>query len=258
MLFIYWGWDTSVSVNEETSNKHVTPGRAAVFATVILLVIYEVVVLAARSYAGLGTKGIGLGNPNHQGDVIGPRRLDFRLVGFRECPGPPPPVDGAHLPRRLYANHNPPYREDDAFHGRVQGDPGQVRPYPPQFLTPTWSTVAMGGVSIILYVIMNYISANNVISDSVTALGVLIAYYYGLTGLACFWFYRRSLRKSTRNLFVQGSCRYWDGRSCGPSAAIAWCRTGSPRAAIRPGTSPASAGTSAAPSCSPPAHWCSA
>ena len=55
MLFIYWGWDTSVSVNEETSNKHVTPGRAAVFATIILLVIYEVVVLAAQSYAGLGT-----------------------------------------------------------------------------------------------------------------------------------------------------------------------------------------------------------
>ena len=27
MLFIYWGWDTSVSVNEETANKHVTPGR---------------------------------------------------------------------------------------------------------------------------------------------------------------------------------------------------------------------------------------
>ena len=23
MLFIYWGWDTSVSVNEETANKHV-------------------------------------------------------------------------------------------------------------------------------------------------------------------------------------------------------------------------------------------
>ena len=37
-----------------------------------------------------------------------------------------------------------------------------------------------------------------------TALGVLIAFYYGLTGLVCFWFYRKSLRHSTRNLFVQG------------------------------------------------------
>ena len=70
MLFIYWGWDTAVSVNEETENKAVTPGRAAVISTVILLVIYELVVLSAQSYAGLGTKGIGLGNPAHQGDVL--------------------------------------------------------------------------------------------------------------------------------------------------------------------------------------------
>ena len=70
MLFIYWGWDTAVSVNEETANKAVTPGRAAVISTVILLGVYELVVLSAQSYAGLGTKGVGLGNPAHQGDVL--------------------------------------------------------------------------------------------------------------------------------------------------------------------------------------------
>ena len=26
MLFIYWGWDTSVSVNEETKDSHRIPG----------------------------------------------------------------------------------------------------------------------------------------------------------------------------------------------------------------------------------------
>ncbi len=70
MLFIYWGWDTSVSVNEETANKHVFPGRAAVISTVVLLAVYELVIVATQSYAGLGTKGIGLGNPTHQGDVL--------------------------------------------------------------------------------------------------------------------------------------------------------------------------------------------
>jgi amino acid transporter len=73
-----------------------------------------------------------------------------------------------------------------------------------RFLTPTWSTVVMGLVSIVLYVAMNYISAGTVISDSVTALGVLIAFYYGLTGLACFWYYRRTLTESTRHLFMRG------------------------------------------------------
>src|SRR4029077_5496758 len=30
MLFIYWGWDTAVSVNEETKDKNKTPGQAAI------------------------------------------------------------------------------------------------------------------------------------------------------------------------------------------------------------------------------------
>src|SRR5881398_4137867 len=30
MLFIYWGWDTAVAVNEETADRRRTPGRAAI------------------------------------------------------------------------------------------------------------------------------------------------------------------------------------------------------------------------------------
>ena len=71
--------------------------------------------------------------------------------------------------------------------------PSQFAKIHPRFLTPSFSTVLMGAVSIVLYVIMNFISAGTVIVDSVTALGVLIAFYYGLTGLACFWYYRKTL-----------------------------------------------------------------
>src|ERR1700689_709034 len=70
MLFIYWGWDTAVSVNEETKDKAKTPGRAAIISTVILLVTYVVVILAAQSYSGLGTSGIGLRNASHEFDVL--------------------------------------------------------------------------------------------------------------------------------------------------------------------------------------------
>ena len=63
----------------------------------------------------------------------------------------------------------------------------------------------MGGVSIALYVTMNYLSSGDaVISDSVSALGVWIAFYYGLTGLSCAWYYRNTLRDSPRNLWMRG------------------------------------------------------
>jgi amino acid transporter len=74
-----------------------------------------------------------------------------------------------------------------------------------RFLTPTVSTVAMGLISIAIYVPMNYLSqGSSVIGDSVTALGVMIAFYYGLTGFACVWYYRKTLTQSGRNLWLRG------------------------------------------------------
>ena len=32
------------------------------------------------------------------------------------------------------------------------------------------------------------------IADAVTAIGIMIAFYYGLTGFACTWYYRKTLR----------------------------------------------------------------
>ena len=51
-IFIYWGWDSTVTVNEESQNSSETPGRAAIAATVILLGIYVLVAVAAQAYNG--------------------------------------------------------------------------------------------------------------------------------------------------------------------------------------------------------------
>src|SRR5229473_2587605 len=40
VVFIYWGWDTAVSVNEETKDSKRTPGLAALLSTIILLITY--------------------------------------------------------------------------------------------------------------------------------------------------------------------------------------------------------------------------
>jgi amino acid transporter len=205
MLFIYWGWDTSVSVNEETADKHVVPGRAAVISTVVLLVIYEFVVVSTQSYAGLGTKGIGLGNPAHEGDVLsvlggsifgsswfGSLLTHLLLVMVLSSAAASTQTTILPTARTTLSM---------AVHKAL---PARFANIHSRFLVPTVSTVAMGAVSIVLYVVMNYISAGTVISDSVTALGVLIAFYYGLTGLSCFWYYRRTLSESARHLFVRG------------------------------------------------------
>src|SRR5947208_5037247 len=70
MVFIYWGWDTGVAVNEETKDRNKTPGRAAIISTFLLLITYALVVTSTQAFAGIGQHGTGLGNPANIGDVL--------------------------------------------------------------------------------------------------------------------------------------------------------------------------------------------
>jgi amino acid transporter len=74
----------------------------------------------------------------------------------------------------------------------------------PRYLTPTVSTIVMGAVSVALYIPLNFISGGNPIADAVTAIGLYIAFYYGLTAFSCVWFYRSTLTSSARNLWMRG------------------------------------------------------
>ncbi len=205
MLFIYWGWDTTVSVNEETAHPHTTPGRAAVLSTLILLATYVLVVVSVQSFAGVGQTGVGLGNPSNVNDVLSVLghavfgsgsfgNVLFHLLLLMVLSSAAASTQTTILPtaRTVLAM------------GVYKAVPKAFAKTHRRFFTPTWATVIMGLVSIVLYVAMNYISAGSVIADSVSALGVMIAFYYGLTGLECVWFFRSSLFASARNLLLRG------------------------------------------------------
>ena len=71
------------------------------------------------------------------------------------------------------------------------------------FQTPHSSTAWMGVASIVWYVGLTLIS-ENILFDSIAALGLMIAFYYAMTGFACAWFYRRELMKGFWNFFSAG------------------------------------------------------
>jgi amino acid transporter len=204
-LFIYWGWDTAVSVNEETANRNKTPGRAAIVSTLLLLVIYLLVTTSVQSFAGIGTTGIGLGNSANTSDVLSILGgAVFGTTGF-----------GVFLSRLLIlmvlssaaastqTTILPTARTtlSMAVYGALPKSFAKIHP---RYLTPTVSTVIMGLISIALYVPMNYLSHGNVITDAVTCCGIYIAFYYGLTAFACVWYYRKTLASTARNLWMQG------------------------------------------------------
>ena len=205
MVFIYWGWDTGVAVNEETKDRRRTPGLAAILSTLILLVTYTLTVTSMQAFAGIGTKGNGLGNLANAGDVLsiqgklvfggGGGTFFYHLLLLMVLSSAAASTQTTILPTARTTLSMAAYKALPKAFARVS----------PRFLTPTVSTVAMGAVSILFYVAVNYThNSLGVIGDAVIAIGLYIAFYYGLTGFACAWYYRRNLTSSARNLFMQG------------------------------------------------------
>jgi amino acid transporter len=205
MLFIYWGWDTAVSVNEETEDATVTPGRAAVLSTIILLIIYFLVIFATQAFAGVGSHGIGLSNPAHEGDSLsvlghaifgssGFGTFMYHLLLLMVLSSAAASTQTTILPNARTTLSMSAYKALPNAFGRINR----------RFLTPSVSTIVFGCVAVAEYVIMNYVAGGNIIADAVTALGVMIAFYYGMTGFACVWYYRKSLLDDGRTLWMRG------------------------------------------------------
>ena len=197
-LFIYWGWDTCLAVNEETENPSTTPGRGAVISAFILVAIYVSVALLVMMYATVGTEGIGLGNEANQDDVfLAMRDVVLGPWGWL--------IVVAVLASVLSSTQTtilPTARGTLSMgvHGALPGKFGEVHP---KNQTPGFSTQVMGAAAIAYYVAMSFLS-ENLLSDSISAISLFIAFYYALTGFACFWYFRSTLRQSARNLWFRG------------------------------------------------------
>lgn len=205
MVFIYWGWDTALAVNEETKDRTKTPGLAAILSTIILLVTYALVVTSMEAFAGVKTTGNGLGNVNNAGDVLsiqgnlifggGGGSVFYRLLLLMVLSSAAASTQTTILPTARTTLSMAAYRAIPRAFARIH----------PRFLTPTVSTVAMAAISIAVYVGLNFSSNGiGVIGDAVIAIGLYIAFYYGLTGVACAWYYRKNLTRSARDLWMQG------------------------------------------------------
>jgi hypothetical protein len=63
----------------------------------------------------------------------------------------------------------------------------------------------MGALSIVWTVLLLAFNPNqDVLGDTISALGFSVCFYYGFTGLACAIYFRRDLFKSARNFFLAG------------------------------------------------------
>ena len=192
-IFIYWGWDSTVTVNEESENSSHTPGVAAIVSTIVLLLIYVIVGIAAQAYGGVDYL------VRHEDDVLSTlgtqvfgSPLDKILI-LAVLSSAAASTQTTILPTARTTFSMAHHRAMPEAFGRVH----------PRYLTPHVSTLWMGALSIVWYVGMTIVS-ENILYDSISALGLMIAFYYGLTGFACAIYYRKRLFRSVKNLLLMG------------------------------------------------------
>ncbi|MDO5672529.1 MAG: APC family permease [Actinomycetaceae bacterium] len=196
-LFIFWGWDVTLTMSEETKGGRSTPGKAATLTIIAVVSIYLFVSLGAMSYAGVGDEGIGLGNPAIQENVF------FALAT--------PVLGTGAILMSLAVLSSSAASLQSTFVSPARtllamGHYGAISPkfarVSPRFFTPSYATFVSAIVASVFYAVMRVLS-ENVLWDTIATLGIMIAFYYGLTAFACVWYFRKQWFASARNFFFQ-------------------------------------------------------
>ncbi|MFI5619574.1 APC family permease [Streptomyces sp. NPDC051567] len=198
-IFMYWGWDACLATNEETTGSTRTPGRASLIAMVVLVGSYLATGIAAQMAVGTSATGLGLGNPETSdnvfaalaGPVMGPLLGILLFVAVL-----------ASATASLQTTFIPVARTVLAMSTYEALPPSYAKVHP-RFRTPGRATVMAGIATGAFYTVMTLVS-ENVLTDTIFALGLMICFYYSLTAFACAWYFRGDLRRSTRDLFFKG------------------------------------------------------
>ena len=197
-IFAFWGWDSALTVNEETKDSSKTPGRAAILAVVSILCTYLLVSIGLIMYAGVGDTGQGLANEEIADNVFGalaePILGDpwYLLLFLAVIASSAASLISTFLPtsRTLLAM------------GTYRALPPRFGAVHPRYLTPSYATLAGGVGAGLFYAVLTFLS-ENVLLDTIYSIGIMICFYYGLTAFACVWYFRKELFRSASSVLFK-------------------------------------------------------
>ena len=193
-LFFFWGWDVTLNLNEETRDAAHAPGRGAVVAMFIVLLLF--VTFAVACLLVLSDAEIEQSSTNivfAVADKLFPRPWSYMAVlavmlstiGTLE-------TSILQFTRTMYAKGR-----DGALHPRYAI-------LHKSWKTPWVATSMIVAIGLGLLFLSSYFpTVNLIIKDSVNAIGFQVACYYSLAGFACAWHFRKTaFRSADRFLFL--------------------------------------------------------
>ena len=148
MLFIYWGWDTSLSVNEETNDKERRRAWPASSPRSSCWPSTSSSPWPRSPSPASAPRGSAWPTRTTHRRLLRARHLGLRLDRSRTRLLPPADPDGAELGRRLHPDDHPPHRPDRPVDGGLQVGPQRLRTIHTEIHHPHGGDREMGAISV--------------------------------------------------------------------------------------------------------------
>ncbi len=196
-VFFFWGWDTAANVNEETKDADTAPGYAGLISMVVLLILF----LFSATAIDMVTKPADLTTIGNNGGDI----LYFFAQGLSAAPVTYLMVLAvlsstvATLQTTLLPSSRLSFSmaRDGVF-------PKMFGVVHKSWQTPWIGTLVTTALSIMVVALTFIGTVSNVFGNLILEIGVLVAFYYGITGIACAWAFRKVLLTSPVRFFLAG------------------------------------------------------
>jgi amino acid transporter len=193
--FYFWGWDIVSSLSEETRNSRRTTGVACLVSVGTIFLLYEVytiavnVLLSPEEIKANGTNVlVALGEvlwPGWGGKLLAISVMLSTIATLETC--------FVQVSRSLFAM------------GRDRTMPAAFGEAHRKWNTPWVASTVVGVVALGMLVASSTLgSVGVVLSAAFNAMGLQVAVFYGLAGLAAVVAYRKTLLESPRNFFFGG------------------------------------------------------
>ncbi|WP_427924665.1 APC family permease [Streptomyces sp. cg40] len=193
--FYYWGWDVTSNLSEETRNSRRTTGLAGLIGVGIVFLLFEVFTIAVNVI--LSSRQIESNDANVLavlGDEIWPGwGGKLLIVSVMLSTIATLETTLIQVTRSLFAM------------GRDRTMPAALGRVHRTWNTPWVAIVVVGGVALAMFIASNALgSVGEILADAISAIGLQIAVYYGLAGLAVVVAYRKMLFRSAGNFLFGG------------------------------------------------------
>jgi amino acid transporter len=194
-VFYYFGWDVSSNVSEETEDSNAAPGNSGVIGMIGIVILFLLIQVSVQM--GMTAEVVEKSSANLLaafGDLVLPRPWgQIAVLAVLLSTVGTIGTQMTQCARTLFS-----MGRDRVIHEKFS----EIHP---RFQTPWLAGLVITVLALFLMILSSSSeSIGSVMQSLISSIGVMVSFYYGMTGLACAYYYRKVLHLNGKTLFMKG------------------------------------------------------